>query len=149
MSEYFFIRGYDDFKRPGVIPESFVEKAYGFYERRGAPFLQEIKKARHEIYYDGQVLHLGEPEMRPEVPTWREYLLKYEGYVQKDLRKTNLRKITSQVDYEDLDTRMCCEYFCDQWARKPQGGQDSGKPQEARASLDSQGRTSRKGSLSQ
>ena len=44
MSEYFFIRGYGDFKRPGVIPESFVEKAYGFYERRGAPFLQEIKK---------------------------------------------------------------------------------------------------------
>ncbi|MEK9634624.1 MAG: hypothetical protein VW622_12360 [Opitutae bacterium] len=93
-----------------------MEKAYGFYERRGAPFLQEIKKARHEIYYDGQVLHLGEPEMRPKVPTWREYLLKYEGYTQKDLGKTNLRKITSQVDYEDLDSRMCCEYFCDQWA---------------------------------
>ena len=45
MREYFFIRGYEDFKRPGVIPESFVEKAYGFYERRGAPFLQEIKKS--------------------------------------------------------------------------------------------------------
>jgi len=116
MSEYFFIRGYEDFKRPGVIPESFVEKAYGFYERRGAPFLQEIKKARHEIYYDGQVLHLGEPEERPEVPTWREYFLKYEGYSPKDLKKPNLRKVTSQVDYEDLDSRMSCEYFCDQWA---------------------------------
>ena len=79
MSEYFFIRGYDDFKRPGIIPESFVEKAFGFYERRGAPFLQEIKKARREIFYDGQVLYLGEPVMRPEVPTWREYFLKYEG----------------------------------------------------------------------
>ena len=117
MSEYFFIRGYDDFKRPGVIPESFVEKAYGFYERRGAPFLQEIKKARREIFYDGQVLYLGEPVMRPEVPTWREYFLKYEGYTQKDLRKTNLHKIASHVDYEDLDSRMSCEYFCDQWAR--------------------------------
>ena len=116
MSEYFFIRGYEDFKRPGVIPESFVEKAFGFYERRGTPFLQEIKRARHEIYYDGQALHLGEPEERPEVPTWREYFLKYEGYSPKDLKKPNLRKITSQVDYEDLDSRMSCEYFCDQWA---------------------------------
>ena len=34
----------------------------------------------------------------------------------KGFKKTNLRKITSQVDYEDLDSRMCCEYFCDQWA---------------------------------
>ena len=44
MSEYFFIRGYDDFKRPGIIPESFVEKAFGFYERRGAPFFRRSKK---------------------------------------------------------------------------------------------------------
>jgi len=40
MSEYFFIRGYEDFKGPGVIPESFVEKAYGFYERRGGSFFR-------------------------------------------------------------------------------------------------------------
>ena len=143
MSEYFFIRGYGEFKRPGAIPESFVEKAYGFYERRGAPFLEEIKKARSEIYYDGQVLHLGKPEMRPQVPTWREYFLKYEGYSSKDLKKKNLRTLTSQVDYEDLDTRMCCEYFCDQWARKPQGGQDSGKPQEARGFVHRGGRSLR------
>ena len=116
MSEYFFIRGYEDFKGPGVIPESFVEKAYGFYERRGAPFLQEVKKARHEIYYDGEVLHLGQPQELPRLPTWREYLLKYEGYTQKDLRKKNLRKIASYIDYEDLDSLMSCEYFYDQWA---------------------------------
>ena len=116
MSEYFFIRGYEDFKRPGVIPESFVEKAYGFYERRGTPFLQNVENPRHEIHYDGQVLHLGEPEDPPSLPTWREYYLKYEGYTQKDLKKTNLRKITSQIDYEDLDSEMSCEYFYDQWA---------------------------------
>ena len=44
MSEYFFIRGYGEFKRPGAIPESFVEKAYGFYERRGAPFWRRSRK---------------------------------------------------------------------------------------------------------
>ena len=49
--------------------------------------MEEIKKARSEIYYDGQVLHLGKPEMRPQVPTWREYFLKYEGYSSKDLKK--------------------------------------------------------------
>ena len=86
MSEYFFIRGYGDFKRPGVIPESFVEKAYGFYERRGAPFLQEIKKARSEIYYDGQVLHLGNPRCA-ESADLAEYLLKYEGYTSKGFKK--------------------------------------------------------------
>ena len=115
MSEYFFIRGYEDFTRPGVIPESFVEKAYGFYERRGTPFLQEVKKARHEIYYDGEVLHLGEPEDPPSLPTWREYYRKYMGYTQKDLR-TKLREIHYNLDYEDLDDEMSCEYFYDQWA---------------------------------
>ena len=115
MSEYFFIRGYEDFTRPGVIPESFVEKAYGFYERRGTPFLQEVKKARHEIYYDGEVLHLGEPEDPPSLPTWREYYLKYEGHTQKELR-TKLREIHCNLDYEDLDDEMSCEYFYDQWA---------------------------------
>ena len=115
MSEYFFIRGYEDFKRPGYIPESFVEKAFGFYERRGTPFLQEVKKARHEIYYDGEVLHLGEPEDPPSLPTWREYYRKYVGYTQKDLR-TKLREINYNLDYEDLDDEMSCEYFYDQWA---------------------------------
>ena len=114
MSEYFFIRGYDDFKRPGVIPESFVEKAFGFYERRGAPFLQKVKNARHEIYYDGQVLHLGEPEDLPRLPTWREYYLKYMGYTQKDLR-TKLREIHCNLDYEELDEEMSCELFYDHW----------------------------------
>lgn len=116
MSEYFFVGKYGNFRRPGYIPESFVEKAYGFYERRGAPFLQKVKNAHHEIYYDGQVLHLGKPEDLPRLPTWREYYLKYEGHTQKDLR-TKLREIHNNLDYEELDEEMSCEYFYDQWAR--------------------------------
>ena len=49
MSEYFFIRGNEDFKRPGMIPDSFVEKALGYFEREGSPFLQNCKKAKHQI----------------------------------------------------------------------------------------------------
>ena len=44
MSEYFFIRGYGDFKRPGVIPESFVEKAYGFTSEGGLLFCRRSRK---------------------------------------------------------------------------------------------------------
>ena len=117
MSEYFFIRGNEDFKRPGMIPDSFVEKALGYFEREGSPFLQNHKKAKHQIYLDGcNTLHLGKPSnCFPEIPTWRKYLKEYEGYTDQDI-KNRLNEITCNLSRSELDDELDFEYFMDQWA---------------------------------
>ena len=106
------IRG---FQTPGRYSRVVRGKAYGFYERRGLLFCRRSKKPVTKFTTTVKFCIRGTRDAA-ESADLAEYLLKYEGYTQKDLRKTNLRKITSQVDYEDLDSRMCCEYFCDQWA---------------------------------
>ncbi len=117
MSEYFFIRGNRDLKRPGMIPDSFVEKALGYFEREGSPFLQNRKKAKHQIYLDGcKTLHLGKPSnCFPEIPTWRKYLKEYEGYTDQDI-KNRLNEITCNLSRSELDDELDFEYFIDQWA---------------------------------
>ena len=98
-----------------LFPSRSWKKPTVFMSEGGLLFCRRSRKPVSEIYYDGQVLHLGEPEMRPEVPTWREYLLKYEGYTQKDLKKPTFAKSPLRLTTR-IWTRMCCEYFCDQWA---------------------------------
>jgi hypothetical protein len=75
MSEYFFIRSKGGENLPGAIPCSFAERAKEHFKQTGAPYLQELKNAKHEIFIDHeQVLHLGEPWSHyPEVPTWRQF----------------------------------------------------------------------------
>jgi hypothetical protein len=117
MSEYFFIRGSENPKRRGTISDSFVEKAFGYYERKGAPFLENRRKVKHRIYLDQcNTLHLGKPPNSfPEIPTWRQFLKKYEGYSELDLR-TRLDEISYNLTWADLNDELGCEFFLDQWA---------------------------------
>ena len=117
MSEYFFIRGDENFQGRGYIPEVFVEKALGYYERRGTPFLENRKNAKHQIYLDGcNTLHLGKPSnCFPEIPTWRKYLKEYEGYTDQDIRN-RLNEINCNLNRSELDDELDFEYFMDQWA---------------------------------
>ena len=117
MSDYFFIRGNRDLKRPGMIPDSFVEKALGYFEREGSPFLQNRKKAKHQIYLDGcNTLHLGKASnCFPEIPTWREYLKKYQGYSDREIAN-RFNEITCNLRRSELDDEVGFEYFMDQWA---------------------------------
>ena len=52
MSEYYFIRGREVLESQGAMPEAFMEKALGYYDRKDSPFLQEYKKPRYQIYFD-------------------------------------------------------------------------------------------------
>ena len=117
MSHYYFIRGYElNHQKPWAIPESFVEKAFGYYERRGSPFLENRRKVKHRVFLDSHgILHLGKPwEDFPEVPTWRQFLIQYEGNSREDI-KFRLNKI-SAIDKDQLDDTLDCEYFYDQLA---------------------------------
>jgi hypothetical protein len=117
MSEYYFVRGHEPTEgQPWIIPEPFVEKVFGHYERRGSPFLQNQRKVNHRIYLDRSgILHLGRPWSQfPEVPTWRQFLIKYEGYSRGDV-KYRLDKIGC-VQKNELNDRVSEEYFYDQLA---------------------------------
>lgn len=117
MSEYFFIRGHENFQARGYIPEVFVDKALGHYERRGTPFLENRKNVNHHIYLDGcNTLHLGKPSTSfPEIPTWRQYLKKYQGYSDREIAN-RLKEITCNLRRSELDDEVGFEYFMDQWA---------------------------------
>ena len=117
MSEYYFIRGREVLQSQGAIPEAFMEKALGYYDRKGSPFLQEYKKPCYQIYLDDfKVLHLGKTvDFFPEIPTWRQFLRKYQGYTKHDL-SNRLDQITSFIGPDELNEEMDYEYFIDQWA---------------------------------
>jgi len=117
MSEYFFIRSKGGENVPGAIPGTFAERAEEHFNQTGAPYLQELKNAKHEIFIDpDQILHLGEPWSHyPEVPTWREFYTKYENYDPDELKK-NLKDIDSRLSEEELDDQVYAEWFYDQLA---------------------------------
>ena len=43
MSEYYFIRGREVLESQGAIPEAFMEKALGYYDRKDSPFYRNTK----------------------------------------------------------------------------------------------------------
>ncbi|MEJ6523536.1 MAG: hypothetical protein QNL65_05115, partial [Opitutales bacterium] len=56
-------------------------------------------------------LHLGKPPNSfPEIPTWRQFLKKYEGYSELDLR-TRLDEISYNLTWADLNDELGCEFF--------------------------------------
>ena len=117
MSEYFFIRSKAGENVPGAIPGTFAARAEEHFKQTGAPFLQELKNAKHEIFIDHeQILHLGETWSHyPEVPTWREFFTEYENYDPEELEK-NLKDIDSRLSIEELDDTVYPEFFYDQLA---------------------------------
>jgi hypothetical protein len=117
MSEYYFIRQRGEGSPKGGIPDDFVNRAIGHFQKEGAPFLQVLKNPKHEIYVDAHnILHLGEPlDHFPEVPTWREFYTQYEGYSHEELEK-NLKDIDSRLSEEELDDQVYAEWFYDQLA---------------------------------
>jgi hypothetical protein len=117
MSEYYFIRGNLNSNSSGFIPDVFVEKALGHYERRGTPFLENQKNAKHDIYLDNSdVLHLGRPlDHYPEPPSWREYYTEYQGYTEDELL-SGLEKITNGLSVDELDEPVYDEFFYDNLA---------------------------------
>jgi hypothetical protein len=117
MSEYYFIRQRGEGSPKVGIPEDFVNRVEGHFKQTGAPYLQELKNANHEIFIDHEkILHLGEPWSHyPEVPTWREFYTKYENYDPEELEK-NLKDIDSRLSIEELDDTVYPEYFYDQLA---------------------------------
>ena len=52
MSEYFFIRQRGEGSPKVGIPEDFVNRVEGHFKQTGAPYLQELKNANHEIFID-------------------------------------------------------------------------------------------------
>ena len=116
MSEYYFIRGNLNYNSSGFIPNVFVEKALGHYERRGTPFLENRKIVNHHIYLDGcNTLHFGKPSNSfPEIPTWREYLKKYQGYSDREIAD-RFNAMTCNLRRSELDEEVGFEYFMDKW----------------------------------
>lgn len=59
----------------GWVPPAFVEQARLYQQFNGRPLLREYKDPKGTFYWEQQgLLHLGDPEKDPDVPTWREYL---------------------------------------------------------------------------